>query len=336
MNRFDTLAADSFGGISIYKKEQPMKKHDAFEGYAKAGLPAALLSLDLHILSRNDSALALSRKFRIGSNFSTCLDPTDSARLRDLYFEGEVCRLLLYLPESEPLSALFIPTEREKEPCFLLICFPEHLLRDLPLCLSDAFRQSFTKNDASLKDSETAAEFFTKTFRHSFVLGLSAEDRPEKFLICHACAYLNRFSDRSLFEKGFEIEALCTKDSFDLPLYNFPRITALLAGICLFCLLCSENGRVRALFYTVNRRAAVQLTFLPDQSGKLPKDRLPLLFDLPLDTLCFDATVTQSPNGQAVIDILCRKAMPIGSIRTPEDEAAAQTALEQLLCHLLS
>lgn len=313
-----------------------MKRSDAPAKVPGTGLPACILSLDLHILARNESALALSKKFRIGSNFTSCLEPTDRQDLFALYKQGEVGVFALSLPEQEEVSALFIPTVREDQPCFWAVCFKGQMLADLPSRLSKAFRPS-TKGDRQTDaESEFAAEFFTKTFRRSYALGLSAEERKDIFLIRHACAFLNRFSDRSLVQNGMEIEAFCTEDSEKLPLYNFPRFTALLVGICLFCVLSSRESKVKVLFYTERERACARLSFLPSKDYDDTATGLPDLFETPLQLLSFSAVADKRADGRMVIDILCQKTMPAGSIFTPEDELLIQNLLEIMLQNLLS
>ena len=50
-----------------------MKKTDTFGVFTQSPFPTALLSSDAHILSRNEKALTISRKFRCRSNFACCL-----------------------------------------------------------------------------------------------------------------------------------------------------------------------------------------------------------------------------------------------------------------------
>ena len=312
-----------------------MKRSDARAKVPGRGLPACILSLDFHVLARNESALALSRKFRIGSNLSTCLEAADRQSLLKLYQQGEVGVFALSLPEQEEATALFIPTVREESPCFMAVCFKEQTLGDLPSRLSNAFRPSAKGDIQKDTESEIAAEFFKKTFRRSYALGLSAEERKDIFLIRHACTFLNRFSDRSLLQNGMEIEALCTEDSEKLPLYNFPRFTALLVGICLFCILSSQESKVKVLFYTERERACARLSFLPSKDYESTAAGLPDLFDTPLSLLSFCASADKRADGRMVIDILCQKTMPAGSIFTPADETLIQNLLEILLQNLI-
>jgi hypothetical protein len=314
------------------KRKNLMKRSDSFDSFAKSTLPALVLSFDFHVAARNESALALSNKCRIGSAFSPCLKEDERVLLLEGHPKGEVLIASVLLPEREALSALFIPCYKREEPCFLTVLFEEVHLKGLPPLLSQALRGQ-ERVPASV-DSEAAAEFFEKSFRRAFASALSPQDFPEIFLIRHACAFLNRFSDRTLKDLGFEIEALCTVDCQSLPLYNFPRFTALLLGLCLFCLLGSTDCRVRALFYTENEKATVKMSFKRPADGNKDgnkSDALPLLFETPLALLGYEVRLENTKDGRTDLLLLCQKAMPAGAIRTPADEELAERLLEILL-----
>ncbi len=311
-----------------------MKRSDEFVRYAEAGLPALLLSADGHVLSRNELALSISGKLRCRSNLLPYLPENIHTVLKECKEQCEVAIIPLLLPQTEQLSALVIPTEFEKQHCFLLLLFRESILADLPPHLSTAVRKTFWKNQHPDYDSENAAEFFTHALRKGFALALTAEDFPQIFSAKHACAFLNRFSEKALQHQLPEINALCTTDCIDLPLYNFPRFTALLICLCLFCIpMCDKDG-LKVLFFLEQEQMSVRLTLPADDSlGDAP---LPLsLFEAPLHLLGYRASYQKDADGSLHLILTCEKAVPAGSIRTDEDDRTAELFLQILLSHFI-
>ncbi len=311
-----------------------MKRSDDFAQYTQSGLPAVLVSSDGHVLSRSNAALSLSRKFRCNSNLQPFFPPDFKETFAYCAEKSEVATIALSLPEGSCLSALLVPTRYEDGDCFLLLLFKEELLADLPFCLSSAVRAAFAKESPKSEDAEFAAEFFTRALRKSYAFALTEEDFPNVFSVKHACAFLNRFSKERLLEQGMDINALCTSDCADLPLYNFPRFTALITCLCLFCLSVCREAEIRALFFTEAERIALRLSFLPKEELS-PNVALPLsLFETPLRLVCYDIFEEQDEKGVRSLTLICQKTVPAGAIRTDEDEKLAELLLSVLLARV--
>ena len=311
-----------------------MKRSDDFVRYTETGLPTVLMSYDKHVLSRNEKALSFSKKFRCRSNLSDCLPCGIDPILQYCTEQGEVEILSLTLPEQSTVSALLVPTRYLDAPCFLLFLFEEAVLSDLPARLSTAVRAAFSAEGRQDAENEFAAEFFTRALRKSYALALTEEDFPKVFSVKHACAFLNRFSKERLLDEGMSISALCTTDCADLPLYNFPRLTALLTCLCLFCLPLCLDREVRVLFFLEREKTAIRLTFQP-QADAVKDPALTLdLFEAPLRLLDFQLYKECTAEGMTSLSLICQRTVPAGAIRTDEEQELAERLLPLLLAHI--
>lgn len=305
-----------------------MKKTDHFGVFTESPFPTALLSSDAHILSRNEKALTISRKFRCRSNFACCLPEGYEQIFSDCQKSGRSHVLSLTLPPKGMVDALLIPSVMEDTPCFVLILLsdkptkPSKMSSVLPAARAFCAPNSF--------DTEAGEELFAPLLRRCFILSLGAPAVAPAVSIEHACSFLNRFSEKLLKEKGLSLRAKCTTDCAKLPLPSFTQFSALLAGICLFCLLGSADQKLSVLFYVEHECAAVRLTY-PIKEEMVFAQEFPLcLFAKSLHTLGWSVIEERSCGGKAVFTLRCNTAMPAGSIRT-EDDLVAKRLEDDLL-----
>ncbi|MBQ8235782.1 MAG: hypothetical protein IJZ37_03750 [Clostridia bacterium] len=305
-----------------------MKKTDTFGVFTQSPFPTALLSSDAHILSRNEKALTISRKFRCRSNFACCLPEGYEQIFGDCQKSGRSHVLSLNLPQKGRVDALLIPSVMEDTPCFVLILLSDKPTKPSKKVSDQPATRAFCAPNAF--DTEAGEDLFAPLLRRCFILGLGAPVTAPAVSIEHACSFLNRFSENLLKEKGLSMRAKCTTDCTKLPLPSFTQFSALLAGICLFCLLGSADQKLNVLFYVEHECAAVRLTY-PTKEDVLCAEEFPLcLFAKSLQTLGWSIIEESSCNGKAFFTLRANTAMPAGSIRT-EDELLAKRLEDYLL-----
>lgn len=314
-----------------------MSRSHSFESFNGGALPCVLMSMELRVLARNERALALSRKFRVRSTLRPCL-PEDAPSLLSLCRKKvEVTVLPLSLPDAPSYSALCIPVCYGTEPCSLLLLFPSARLEHLPPKLSSAVRASHFWGIPESTDTEFAAEFFTHTLRRGFALAFTEDDFPNVFSFKNACDFLADFAKQLPLGNNAPLDLLCTSDCQTLPLYNFPRFTALLCCLVLFCLSYAADERIRAVFFVEQERGGVQISFRHSglEASITPDSDPFLLFEYCFHSLEYTMTRQFCDDRLVLLTVCCNKAVPAGSIRTDEDETTAERLLEILLERLL-
>ena len=309
-----------------------MKKTDAFSKYIKAPFSAVLLSEDARVLSRSDRALTLSKKFRCRSNFTPCLPPDYQERFLACKKNAELALLPVRLEEKK-LSALLIPVEYEERPCYLLILLEKEELSATTPYLSRILCKAFY--DDSLLQNEAGEEFLADTLRRSFALSLATKQQPEIFTLKHGCMLLNRFSQNGLKAHGLFIEAFCTDDCAEFPFPDFPRMGALLLGICLFLLLGSGSQRLKVLFFVEKEHLCVQILLKTESAldGSLFDGSI---FEKALLALNWERAQTVYLDGTLRLILRSKKALPGKHFASDQTEQQALALLQLLLEKLLS
>lgn len=198
-----------------------------------------------------------------------------------------------------------------------------------------AVRASHPLGDPENTDAEFAAEFFTRTLRRGFALAFSEDDFPNVFSFRNACDFLTHFAKQPLLAKEDALSVLCTADCSKLPLYNFPRFTALLSCLCLFCLSFSKDGRARVVFFVEQERGCVKISFHHDDPDALSDPDLFRLFEECFHDLDYAIPQRICEEHNFSLILCCNKAVPVGSIRTDEDREIADRLVQLLLARLL-
>lgn len=234
-----------------------------YDHFNKLDSPIVVIDSQGDVIYRNQSALNLSRKFRMGAHLRGCFDEASVLMLSGNSRRISLARL--QLSEEEIHNILLLP-DRSPEGRRLILVMAPHLEGDfcyLP-CSSSFEDKSTVDRTATLpKPSELAVlgDVLINAYGQLPLFLAGGEVTPQNCTARSICLFLNRLFARIFAYRAPSAVAKCTRDCADMPM---PHFRPLLASLTCLSVLLAVNAERRALSVTIfceDERPCIRFSF---------------------------------------------------------------------------
>lgn len=253
-----------------------------YDRFNELETPALVLNSDGSVAYRNKVAEVLARYFRRVSDMAEVFPDAPDA-LKNCIFQGQTAIVTVQLGRECRSPALLIPDGCRNTQRAILFCSP--FFKEESAAEPDRGPEKNIHTNSRVKRPE-GGEYrsLSSLFLRPFILAVSRSfqasgNAGKNFRMEDVGLFLNRFAERFLSPRGFQVCARCTSDCLNFPVENY---TALMSAFAASLVLLAEDcadGKIDIFISCQYERANVLFSMVsrfkdtPMEFGKYPGTR---------------------------------------------------------------